>query len=80
MKRTHPGKILDLCRKYMKKTVKKRIHLYKPLELKAIYRELLKWLQDDAFKVLIKIPPDGSIEGYLDDLIKNFLTNTMNVK
>ena len=73
MKRTHPGKILSLCRKYIKKAVKKRIHLYKPLELKAIYRELLKLLHDDDFKVLREIPPVGSIEGYLDDLIKNFL-------
>jgi DNA-directed RNA polymerase specialized sigma24 family protein len=73
MKRTHPGKILNLCRKYIKKTVKKRVHLYKPLELKAIYHELLKFLQDDDFKVLREIPPVDSIEGYLDDLIKNFL-------
>lgn len=73
MKRTHPGKILAICRKYIKKTVKKRIHLYKPLELKATYRELLKWLQENDFKVLREIPPVGSIEGYLDDLIKNFL-------
>ncbi|UCH96053.1 MAG: sigma-70 family RNA polymerase sigma factor [Candidatus Aminicenantes bacterium] len=59
--------------KQIKKTIKKKIHIYDPLDFKTAYSEFIKWAQDDDFKVIKEVPGDCTFETYLDDLIKGFL-------
>jgi RNA polymerase sigma factor (sigma-70 family) len=59
--------------KFIKRTIKKRITTYEPLEFKTAYNGFLKWIQDETFRVIREMPADCEEEGFLEDLIKNFL-------
>jgi RNA polymerase sigma factor (sigma-70 family) len=59
--------------KYIKKTIKKKIGIYEPLDFKTAFNEFVLWIQDEEYEVLRKIPAKSAIETYLDDLIRNFL-------
>jgi len=59
--------------KLIKKTIKKKIAIYDPLEFKTVYNEFVLWIQDEEYAVLRKIPAKSRIETYLDDLVREFL-------
>jgi RNA polymerase sigma factor (sigma-70 family) len=67
------GKILENHLKQIKRTMKKKIAIYEPLEFKTAYHGFVKWAQDDEYKAIRQIPADCSLESYLDDRIKEFL-------
>ncbi|NIM15811.1 MAG: hypothetical protein GTO45_27790 [Candidatus Aminicenantes bacterium] len=80
-------KIFKNKHKYIRRIMEEKIDIYEPLDVEAIYREFLEWIQDEEFKVIRKIPenykvkvfligkilPVYSVKAFLNDLIKNFL-------
>lgn len=59
--------------KHIKRTIKKKIAIYEPLDFKSAYNGFTKWVQDEAFGVTREMPVDCREEVFLEDLIKNFL-------
>lgn len=59
--------------KHIKRAIKKKIAIYEPLDFKTAYNGLIKWVQDEEFKVIREMPVDCRTEVFLEDLIKNFL-------
>lgn len=85
--RARAEKIFENKRKYIRRIMEEKIDIYEPLDVEAIYREFLEWVQDKEFKVLREIPADYKVKifligkilpvyrvkAFLSDLIKNFL-------
>ncbi len=67
------GKIFENHLKQIKKTIKKKIAIYEPLEFKTAYHGFIEWIQDEEYKVIREIPADCPLESYLDDRIREFL-------
>jgi len=59
--------------KYIKRSIKKKISLYEPLDYKTAYNGFIQWVQDEDFKMIREIPVEVEVENHLKDLIKNFL-------
>lgn len=59
--------------KYIKKSIKKRIAKYGPLDFSTAYPGIIEKLQIDDFKTLKEIPANDASEAYLDELVKNHL-------
>lgn len=59
--------------KYIKKTIKKKISKYEPLDFKSACNEFILWVTDEECEVLRKIPTKPEIETHLGDLIRKFL-------
>jgi len=80
-------KIFKNKRRYIKKTIEKKIPIYEPLDVETTYREFLSWIQDEDFEVIREIPAGCKVKVFfigkilvgfkvnlfLNDLIKNFL-------
>jgi RNA polymerase sigma factor (sigma-70 family) len=66
-------KIFKQNLKYIKRSIKKKISLYEPLDYKTAYNGFIQWIKDEDFKVIREIPMDGEVENHLNELIKNFL-------
>ncbi len=78
-------KIFKNKRKHIRSIMEEKIDIYEPLDVEAIYREFMEWLQDEEFKVIREIPADYKVfiigkilpvykvKAFLNDLIKNFL-------
>lgn len=71
--RNQAGKIFAQYMGYFKKSIKKKIGLYDPLDFKSTFRKFIQRLQDEEFKVIREIPANCETELFLDDLLKNFL-------
>jgi len=67
------GKIFENHLKHIKRTIKKRIAIYEPLEFKTAFNGFVKWVQDEEYKVIREIPADCPLESYLDDWVREFL-------
>lgn len=59
--------------KYIKKTLKEKIAIYKPLDYKTTYNRFMQWLADGCVGNIEEIPGNGNPGEDLDLLIKNFL-------
>lgn len=57
-------KVLKHHLKYIKRSIKKKISLYAPLEFEPTCNTFIQW---------VKIPVDGEVETHLNHLIKGFL-------
>ena len=66
-------KIFNRCLGDIKKSIKRKIALYDPLDFKSTSRKFIRRLQDEDFKVIREIPAGCETERFLDDLLKNFL-------
>lgn len=66
-------KIFNDKQKYIKKSIRKKIALYEPLDVKTAYHEFTKWVQNEDFNVFRNMPENCTVDVYLDDLIKNYL-------
>lgn len=66
-------KIFNRCLGNIKKSIKKKIAVYDPLDFKSTFRKFIQRLQDEEFKVIREIPAECKTELFLDDLIKDFL-------
>ncbi len=60
--------------KYIKKTLKKKIANYEPLDFKTTYKEFLQSVQDGELCIVKEIPTDCKASLCLDFLLKDFLT------
>ena len=58
---------------YIKRSIKKKILFYEPLDFKTTYNGFIQWIQDEDFKMIREIPVDGEVENHLNDLIKNLI-------
>jgi RNA polymerase sigma factor (sigma-70 family) len=67
------GKIFQNHLKQIKRTIKKRIAIYEPLEFKTAYHGFIKWIQDEEYKVIREIPAGCPPESYLDDWTREYL-------
>jgi len=67
------GKVLENHLKHIKRTIKKKISIYEPLEFKTAYDGFIKWVQDKEYKVIREMPADCPLESYLDDRLREFL-------
>lgn len=67
------GKIFANHLKSIKRTIKKKIALYEPLEFKTAYNGFVNWAQNENYKVIREIPADCPLENYLDDRIREYL-------
>lgn len=67
------GKIFQNHLKQIKRTIKKRIAIYEPLEFKTAYHGFIKWIQDEEYKVIREIPAGCPLESYLDDWTREYL-------
>lgn len=59
--------------KYIKKTLKEKIAIYKPLGYKTAYNRFIQWIQDDCINNIEEIPENCKAKWCLEVLIKNFL-------
>ena len=59
--------------KYIKKTLKEKIAIYKPLDDKEVYNRFIQWVQDDCIDNIEKIPGNCQAKWCLEVSIKNFL-------
>jgi RNA polymerase sigma factor (sigma-70 family) len=59
--------------KYIKRTLKERIVIYKPLDFTSTYKEVIQSIQDGELHVIKKIPINCRARWCLDLLIKNIL-------
>jgi RNA polymerase sigma factor (sigma-70 family) len=59
--------------KYIKRTIRKKIAIYEPLDVKSAYTGFTEWVQTGDFNMFRSIPGNCAVDVYLDDLIKNFL-------
>ena len=59
--------------KYIKKTLKEKIAIYKPLDYITAYNRFIQWLDDDCIDNIKKIPGNCNAKWCLKVLIKNFL-------
>lgn len=66
-------KIFKDKRNYIKRTIRKKIAIYEPLDVKTAYQEFTKWVQNEDFNVFRNIPKNCTVDVFLDDSIKNFL-------
>ncbi|MCP5045967.1 MAG: sigma-70 family RNA polymerase sigma factor [bacterium] len=66
-------KILGKYRKHIKKTIKSKIDIYKPLDFKTTFNGFLQWARADHCKAIREMPEDRTEESFLDELIKNYL-------
>ena len=66
-------KILKHRLKYIKKTLKEKIPIYKPLDYKTAYNRFIQWIQHGCIDNIKEIPGNGNSKEELDLLIKNFL-------
>jgi RNA polymerase sigma factor (sigma-70 family) len=66
-------KIFKDKQEYIKRTIRKKIVLYEPLDFKSAYTGFSEWVQTEAFNVFRSMPGNCAVDGFLDDLIKNFL-------
>jgi RNA polymerase sigma factor (sigma-70 family) len=66
-------KILENNLKHIKRTIKKKIAIYEPLEFNTIYTKFIQWVQEEDFKVIRELPENCRDEEHLDELVKNFL-------
>jgi RNA polymerase sigma factor (sigma-70 family) len=66
-------KILNQNLEYIKRSIRKKIHIYRPLDFETTYTKFIQWVQDEDIKVIGEMPENCKDEEYLDDLIKNFL-------
>ena len=73
LSKEHAEKIFKNYLKYIKRSIKKKIFLYEPLDFTTTYKRFIQWIQDEDFKVIREIPTDGEVENHLSDLIKHFL-------
>lgn len=65
--------ILTSNLKLIKKTIKKKIAVYEPLQFNTAYLRFIKWMQSEEYNVIREFPGDTTIEAYFIDLIKEFL-------
>ena len=69
-------KILKHHLEYIKKTIRKKIAIYEPLEFKKAYRNFMERVQTGEIKIIGDMrgnPGNSQAEVLPDDLIKNFL-------
>lgn len=59
--------------KYIKKTLKEKIAIYKPLDYITTYNRFIQWIQDGCIDNIKEIPGNGNSKEELNLLIKNFL-------
>ena len=67
------GKIFANHLKQIKRTIKKRIAIYEPLEFKTAYNGFVTWIQNEEYKVIRELPDDCPLEIHLDDWVREFL-------
>jgi hypothetical protein len=60
--------------KYIKKTLKKKIADYEPLDFKTTYKEFIQSVRDGELRIVKEIPGNCKASWCLDFLIKDFLT------
>ncbi len=58
---------------FIKKDIKKRIHIYDPLTFKPAFRAFLRWLREEDYKRIREIPGNLTEEEHLSALIGDFL-------
>ncbi|NIM10424.1 MAG: sigma-70 family RNA polymerase sigma factor [Candidatus Aminicenantes bacterium] len=58
---------------YIKRSIRKKIAIYEPLEFKTAYQGFTKWVQNEEFNVFRNMPENCTVDVFLDELIKNFL-------
>ena len=68
----HIEKQFDGRRKYIERSIKRKIALYEPLELKPLYERFHEWVREND----VNVPVNGDVETYLDGLIKDFLVES----
>lgn len=66
-------KIFENSRKYIKRTIKKKIAIYEPLEFETAFTGFIEWIQREEFKVIREAPADCAFENYLDNKVREFL-------
>lgn len=73
MRATWPEAIGKGDMKHIKKALKRKIAVYKPLGFEAAFNGFLRWPGAEGFKTLRELPREGDRKAYLDTLIKDFL-------
>ncbi len=74
--RLSPEQAREILRTHLarlEKEIKKKIDLYKPLDLKTALARFRPWLAADEYAKLREIPPDRPIETSLDELRREYL-------
>jgi RNA polymerase sigma factor (sigma-70 family) len=73
MNKEQVEKILTHWLKFIKKTLKEKIAIYKPLDYKTTYNRFIQWMQEDYLNNIEEIPGNCKAAWCLEVLIKNFL-------
>jgi RNA polymerase sigma factor (sigma-70 family) len=73
MRATWPEAIGKGDKKHIKKALKRKIAVYKPLGFEAAFNGFLRRPGAEGFKALREMPREGDRKAYLDTLIKDFL-------
>jgi RNA polymerase sigma factor (sigma-70 family) len=67
------GKIVENYLKHIKRTIKKKIAIYEPLDFETTYNGFIKWIQKEEFGIIREMPVDSRDDVFLEELIENFL-------
>jgi len=68
-----PGDTFEQNLDFIKKTIKKKIATYEPLDFNTAFTEFVESIRGEDYKSISEMPGNCRLEEYLEDLIKGFL-------